>query len=193
MTARWWSGKPLPVADAGLPLKWRNKEQHEAAASAATIFRMLLSELRMAIEPHCCSIWNFALPQNAAITAKFHSSRSEKGHGLPWRRGCWELKSPLPSLDFQRKKMFMPRETNLAAAVKGICKGDIVVLFLPLSFYAKKKVAERKARIRGIAPRYATLLFGAGSPLYIPLWLLSRYLRCEFVPETVAGHDGFRF
>ena len=43
----------------------------------------------------------------------------------------------------------MPRETNLAAAVKGICKGDIVVLFLPLSFYAKKKVAERKARIRG--------------------------------------------
>ena len=66
--------------------------------------------------------------------------------------------------------MFMPRETNLAAAVKGICKGDIVVLFLPLSFYAKKKVAERKARIRGIAPRYATLLFGAVSPLYIPLW-----------------------
>ena len=65
--------------------------------------------------------------------------------------------------------MFMPRETNLAAAVKGICKGDIVVLFLPLSFYAKKKVAERKARIRGIAPRYAALLFGAVSPLYIPL------------------------
>ena len=45
-----------------------------------------------------------------------------------------------------------------------------VVRFLPLSFYAKKKVAERKARIRGIAPRYATLLFGAVSPLYIPLW-----------------------
>ena len=44
-----------------------------------------------------------------------------------------------------------------------------VVRFLPLSFYAKKKVAERKARIRGIAPRYATLLFGAVSPLYIPL------------------------
>ena len=42
-------------------------------------------------------------------------------------------------------------------------------VFLPLSFYAKKKVAERKARIRGIAPRYATLLFGAVSPLYIPL------------------------
>ena len=30
-------------------------------------------------------------------------------------------------------------------------------------------MAERKARIRGIAPRYATLLFGAVSPLYIPL------------------------
>ena len=44
-----------------------------------------------------------------------------------------------------------------------------VVRFLPLSFYAKKKVAERIARIRGIAPRYATLLFGAVSPLYIPL------------------------
>ena len=44
-----------------------------------------------------------------------------------------------------------------------------VVRFLPLSFYAKKKVAERKARIRGIAPRYATLLFGAVSPLYITL------------------------
>ena len=44
-----------------------------------------------------------------------------------------------------------------------------VVRFLPLSFYAKKKVAERKARIRGIAPRYAALLFGAVSPLYIPL------------------------
>ena len=42
-------------------------------------------------------------------------------------------------------------------------------VFLPLSFYAKKKVAERKARIRGIAPRYATLLYGAVSPLYIPL------------------------
>ena len=55
--------------------------------------------------------------------------------------------------------MFMPRETNLAAAVKGICKGDIVVLFLPLSFYAKKKVAERKARIRGdcAAIRYAPI------------------------------------
>ena len=53
----------------------------------------------------------------------------------------------------------MPRETNLAAAVKGICKGDIVVLFLPLSFYAKKKVAERKARIRGdcAAIRYAPI------------------------------------
>ena len=40
--------------------------------------------------------------------------------------------------------MFMPRETNLAAAVKGICKGDIVVLFLPLSFYAKKKVVKNE-------------------------------------------------
>ncbi len=47
----------------------------------------------------------------------------------------------------------MPRETNLAAAVKGICKGDIVVLFLPLSFYAKKESGGKKARIRGAALR----------------------------------------
>ena len=61
------------------------------------------------------------------------------------------------------------RRTDCAAAVDGIWIDILVVRFLPLSFYAKKKVAERKARIRGIAPRYATLLFGAGSPLYIPL------------------------
>ena len=65
--------------------------------------------------------------------------------------------------------MFVFRKSNLAAAVKGMWRNDLVVRFLPLSFYAKKKVAERKARIRGIAPRYATLLFGAVSPLYIPL------------------------
>ena len=61
------------------------------------------------------------------------------------------------------------RRTDCAAAVDGIWIDILVVRFLPLSFYAKKKVAERKARIRGIAPRYATLLFGAVSPLYIPL------------------------
>ena len=61
------------------------------------------------------------------------------------------------------------RGTDCAAAVKSIWIDFSVVRFLPLSFYAKKKVAERKARIRGIAPRYAALLFGAGSPLYIPL------------------------
>ena len=55
--------------------------------------------------------------------------------------------------------MFVLSKSNLAAAVNGICKGDIVVLFLPLSFYAKKKVAERKARIRGdcAAIRYAPI------------------------------------
>ena len=47
----------------------------------------------------------------------------------------------------------------IAAAVEGIWKGDLVVRFLPLSFYAKKKVAERKARIRGdcAAIRYAPI------------------------------------
>ena len=59
--------------------------------------------------------------------------------------------------------------TDYASAIDGIWIDILVVRFLPLSFYAKKKVAERKARIRGIAPRYATLLFGAVSPLYIPL------------------------
>ena len=32
------SGAPLPAADAGEPLRWRNKEHCEAAASKATIF-----------------------------------------------------------------------------------------------------------------------------------------------------------
>ena len=59
--------------------------------------------------------------------------------------------------------------TDYASAIDGIWIDILVVRFLPLSFYAKKKVVERKARIRGIAPRYATLLFGAVSPLYIPL------------------------
>ena len=60
-------------------------------------------------------------------------------------------------------------ENYLRCRGQGIWIDISVVRFLPLSFYAKKKVAERKARIRGIAPRYATLLFGAVSPLYIPL------------------------
>ena len=67
----------------------------------------------------------------------------------------------------------MPRETNLAAAVKGICKGDIVVLFLPLSFYAKKKVAERKARIRGGGAKDARIREHMAAPvpplMYLPL------------------------
>ena len=67
----------------------------------------------------------------------------------------------------------MPRETNLAAAVKGICKGDIVVRFLPLSFYAKKKVAERKARIRGGGAKDARIREHMAAPvpplMYLPL------------------------
>ena len=42
-------------------------------------------------------------------------------------------------------------------------------------------MAERKARIRGIAPRYASLLFGAVSPLCIPLMTaqpIARVLVC---------------
>ena len=69
--------------------------------------------------------------------------------------------------------MFMPRETNLAAAVKGICKGDLVVRVLPLSFYAKKKVAERKARIRGGGAKDARMREHMAAPvpplMYLPL------------------------
>ena len=57
--------------------------------------------------------------------------------------------------------MFILSKSNLATAVDGVWIDNLVVRFLPLSFYAKKKVAERKARIRGIAPRSASFLFGA--------------------------------
>ena len=89
---------------------------------------------------------------------------------------CSNYKNCHEILPWQQTWFF--RQTKTVACIKKVksrCRGqniwrDIsVVRFLPLSFYAKKKVAERKARIRGIAPRYATLLFGAVSPLYIPL------------------------
>ena len=69
--------------------------------------------------------------------------------------------------------MFVLSKSNLAAAVKGICKGDIVVLFLPLSFHAKKKVAERKARIRGGGAKDARMREHMAAPvpplMYPPL------------------------
>ena len=34
------------------------------------------------------------------------------------------------------------------SAIAGIWRSDLVVRFLPLSFYAKKKSAEKKARLR---------------------------------------------
>ena len=80
-----------------------------------------------------------------------------------------------------------------------------VVRFLPLSFYAKKKVAERKARIRGggakdtrireymaahvvrIAMQFLRMSF-AHAPLimYLPYELLSRLRQYRFIPETVG-------
>ena len=67
----------------------------------------------------------------------------------------------------------MQRWSNLAAAVEGIWKGDIVVRFLPLSFYAKKKVAERKARIRGGGAEDARIREHMAAPIpplmYLPL------------------------
>ena len=53
---------------------------------------------------------------------------------------------------------------------RGIWRDVLVVRLFTLSFCLKKKAQERKAGIRGIAPRYASLLFGAVSPLCIPLW-----------------------
>ena len=63
--------------------------------------------------------------------------------------------------------------------VKSRCRGqsiwiDIsVVRFLPLSFYAKKKVAERKARIRGGGAKDARMREHMAAPIpplmYLPL------------------------
>ena len=68
---------------------------------------------------------------------------------------------------FQRKRL------NLAFAVKGIWKKDFVVRFLPLSFYAKKKVAERKARIREGGAKDARIREHMTAPvpplMYLPL------------------------
>ena len=61
----------------------------------------------------------------------------------------------------------------IAAAVEGIWKGDLVARFLPLSFYAKKKVAERKARIRGGGAKDARIREHMAAPvpplMYLPL------------------------
>ena len=66
-----------------------------------------------------------------------------------------------------------------AERVKSRCRGqgiwrDIsVVRFLPLSFYAKKKVAERKARIRGGGAKDARMREHMAAPvpplMYLPL------------------------
>ena len=59
------------------------------------------------------------------------------------------------------------------SAIAGIWKSDIVVLFLPLSFYAKKKAAERKARIRGGGAEDARIREHMAAPIsplmYLPL------------------------
>ena len=69
--------------------------------------------------------------------------------------------------------MFVFRKSNLAAAVKGMWRNDLVVRFLPLSFYAKKKVAERKARIRGGGAKDARMREHMAAPvpplMYLPL------------------------
>ena len=65
------------------------------------------------------------------------------------------------------------RRTDYAAAVDGIWKDISVVRFLPLSFYAKKKVAERKARIREGGAKDARIREHMTAPvpplMYLPL------------------------
>ena len=65
------------------------------------------------------------------------------------------------------------RRTDYAAAVESICKNNLVVRFLPLSFYAKKKVAERKARIRGGGAKDTRIREYMAAPvpplMYLPL------------------------
>ena len=66
-----------------------------------------------------------------------------------------------------------------AEMVKSRCRGqrylekNFVVRFLPLSFYAKKKVAERKARIRGGGAKDARMREHMAAPvpplMYLPL------------------------
>ena len=80
----------------------------------------------------------------------------------------------LPSPDFQRRRfLLVSLWSNLAAAVESICKNNLVVRFLPLSFYAKKKVAERKARIRGGGAKDARMREHMAAPvpplMYLPL------------------------
>ena len=54
-----------------------------------------------------------------------------------------------------------------------IWRSDLVVRFLPLSFYAKKKAAERKARIRGGGAEDARVREHMAAPIpplmYLPL------------------------
>ena len=54
-----------------------------------------------------------------------------------------------------------------------IWRSDLVVRFLPLSFYAKKKAAERKARIRGGGAEDARIREHMAAPIpplmYLPL------------------------
>ena len=65
------------------------------------------------------------------------------------------------------------RGTDCAAAVKSIWIDFSVVRFLPLSFYAKKKVAERKARIREGGAKDARIREHMAAPvpplMYLPL------------------------
>ena len=69
--------------------------------------------------------------------------------------------------------MFVLSKSNLATAVDGVWIDNLVVRFLPLSFYAKKKVAERKARIRGGGAKDTRIREYMAAPvpplMYLPL------------------------
>ena len=68
----------------------------------------------------------------------------------------------------------MPRDVKRRLRrLQWIWRRDLVVRFLPLSFYAKKKAAERKARIRGGGAEDARIREHMAAPvpplMYLPL------------------------
>ena len=72
-----------------------------------------------------------------------------------------------------RKYVFVEWDKARLRRLQGIWRSDLVVRFLPLSFYAKKKAAERKARISGGGAEDARVREHMAAPIpplmYLPL------------------------
>ena len=72
-------------------------------------------------------------------------SRSEKGHGLPWRRGCWELKCLLPSLD----ELCAARCQNAPSAIARDLEKWFDCSFFYAFFLPEKESVGKKSRHKG--------------------------------------------